>query len=164
MPTTAQLLADSFHYARQQTLTYYQKLEGKDIFKEFLNENGTRLNSAYWILGHLVVTENYLLLKSTGGEIERFAWARPFGLGGQLPAVEDRVPVGEIAKTMETVHSKAMEFISTLSDKQLMQPNFGGMKFGNGSIKDTILHAAFHEASHAGHLGWICKMHGIKLI
>jgi uncharacterized damage-inducible protein DinB len=159
--TQAQLLAAIFDGSRQMSLQTFDKIKHLDIYKEFQVED-KKLNSAYWILGHLPVTENYLLLRSTGGEIEKFGWAKPFGLGGAMPEANDRVSVEEIMKTMDVVHQKAMKHISSLTDEQLAQPNTGGMKFGDGSVRDIIIHAIKHEASHAGHLGWVSKLLGVK--
>lgn len=162
--TQAETLASSFDYARKMSIGYFKKIQqSADIYKEFAIE-GKKLNCAYWIYGHLAVTENYLLLRSTGGEIERFAWAKPFGLGGSLPDVNERVSVEEITTTLQQVHDKSISWIKSLTDDQLKEPNKGGMNFGDGSIADLIKHAIAHEASHAGHLGWICKLSGIKTI
>lgn len=161
--TQAQILAEAFLYNRKMTLGYFEKLRDKDIFKEF-EIDGKKLNSAYWIIGHLPVTQNYLLLRSTGGEIVRFAWAKPFGLGGSMPAEGERVSIEEILKTMQEVTEKSIQHISTLTDEQLALPNTGGMNFGDGTIKATIQHAIWHEGTHAGHLGWLCKLHGIKTL
>jgi hypothetical protein len=163
MTTQAQTLTETFEFARKLSLSYFEKLKEKDIYREF-EVDGKKLNSVYWLMGHLAVTENYLLLKSTGGEIVRFAWARPFGLGGAMPAEAERVPMNEIMKTLNEVHEKAIKHIAHLTDEQLAEPVKGDLKFGDGSIKAIMMHAIRHEASHAGHLGWLCKLHGIKNI
>lgn len=161
MQTTAQTLADAFDYTRGISLDYFNKMKDKDIYKEFEVE-GIKLNSAYWLLGHLVVTENYMLLKSVGGEIVRFGWARPFGLGGSLAAVTERISVEEIMATMDEVHKKSMDHVRGLTDEQLRLPTTGAIKFGDGSYYDIIRHAIEHEGAHGGHLGWLNKLHGIK--
>lgn len=161
MNTIANTLADAFDYSRRISLDYFNKIRDKDIYREF-EVNGTKLNSAYWLLGHLVVTENYLLLKSTGGEIVRFGWARPFGLGGSLEQVTEKVSLDEMFATMNEVHGKAMQHIRSLTNEQLRLPNTGAIKFGDGSIYDVIRHAIEHEGAHGGHLGWLNKLHGVK--
>ncbi len=161
--TSAQLLAETFAYARTMTLQYFEKLKEKDIYKEF-EVDGKKLNSAYWIIGHLPVTQNYLLLRSTGGEIVRFGWAKPFGIGGSLPPIEERISLDEIFATMKEVHDKSLAHIASLTDEQLGLPNTGGMKFGDGSMRALIQHAIWHEGTHAGHLGWLCKLHGVKTV
>lgn len=161
MKTAAQVLADAFDYSRKISLDYFNKMKDLDIYREF-EVNGMKLNSAYWLIGHLVVTENYLLLKSTGGEIVRFDWARPFGLGGNLSQLTERVPLENIFATMDEVHNKAMSHVRGLSEEQLALPNTGAIKFGDGSIYDIIRHAIEHEGAHGGHLGWLNKLHGIK--
>jgi hypothetical protein len=156
-------LADTFDFTRKMSMSYYEKLKDKDIYKEFEIDK-KKLNSVYWLMGHLPTTQNYLLLRATHGEIVRFGWARPFGLGGSMPPEEERVSIEEILKIMTEVHDKSMKHIRLLSDEQLSQPCHGELKFGDGSVKSIIMHAIRHEGTHAGHLGWLCKLHGIKNI
>lgn len=164
MRTEAQTLCQAFEMSRNLSMSFFKLLEGKDLQKEFECE-GKKLNSAYWIMGHLAVTENYLLLKMCGGEIERFAWARPFGLGGAMPAEDERPSMEEMLKTLDTVHQKAMQHIAALTEEQLNTPIETQLPVGKErTIRGVILHAIRHEASHAGHLGWLCKLHGVKTL
>ncbi|MFH1320427.1 MAG: hypothetical protein ABII90_07230 [Bacteroidota bacterium] len=64
---------------------------------------------------------------------------------------------------MGEVHKEALKFIRSLNNKQLdeaFQIDFLG--FENKRI--VLYHAIRLEAAHAGHLGWICKLNGIKTI
>ena len=161
--TQAQILADTFQEARNLSLSYFSKLKNFDIKKEFEVE-GKKLNSAYWIIGHLPVTENYLLLRCTGAEIVKFAWAKPFGLGGKQSDLIELVSVDEIMQIMNEVHEKAMLYVRSLTDKQLLEKSGSTIVFGDGSIRAILMHAIRHEATHAGHLGWLCKLHGVETI
>lgn len=59
------------------------------------------------------------------------------------------------------MHAKAIEHVRTLDDVALSAPNPTGLPFGP-QIRDVITHAIRHESSHTGHLGWLCKLHGVK--
>lgn len=158
------LLAEMMDLSRRLSLSYMDKLKDKDLYREFEIE-GVKLNSAFWIYAHLAVTENYLLLRSTGGEPLKITWARQFGLGGSLPAREACPTLEEVKETVNQVHEKSLLHISTLSNEQLLLPNTTGVDFGSGtSMQAIIQHAIRHEGTHAGHLGWLCKLHGIKNI
>lgn len=164
--TNSELLAIAVDDARKYSLFYLNKLikNNADLGKTFEVE-GKTLNNAIFIAGHLAVTENYLCLRCTGGEIVRFGWAKLFALGAPVPKVEECPPLEEILATMSAVHDKSLSHIRSLSDSDLENINVGGFKFATDeSNRSVILHAVRHESSHAGHLGWLCKLHGIKTI
>lgn len=163
--TEAQALADTMDFSRQLSLYYFHKLKDTDLHKTFECE-GKKLNSAFWVMAHLAVTENYLLLYATGGEMIRFSWARLFGLGSTIPIKEDCPPLEEILEKLESVHQKALQYIRSLSDDDLDKPNPTPIKFKNApdTLRMVIQHAIRHEGTHTGHLSWLCKLHGIKTI
>lgn len=164
--TNSELLAIAVDDARKYSLFYLNKLikNNADLGKAFEVE-GKTLNNAIFIAGHLAVTENYLCLRCTGGEIVRFGWAKLFALGAPVPKVEECPPLDEILATMNAVHEKSLTHIRSLTDGFLEENNVGGFKFGSDETnRSIILHAVRHESSHAGHLGWLCKLHGIKTI
>ena len=162
--TNSELLAIAADDARKYTMLFGNKLiESKiDLFKNF-ECAGIKLNSAAFILGHLAVTENFLCLSCTGGEIVRFSWAKTFSLGIAMPSKEDYPPLDEIISVLSDVHTNALRHIKSLSDEDLEMPNTKGVKFATDeSVRSVILHSVRHESSHAGHLSWLCKLHGIK--
>jgi hypothetical protein len=162
--TNSELLAIAVDDARKYTMVFGNKLieSNVDLFKNF-DFDGIKLNSAAFILGHHAVTENFLCLSCTGGEIVRFPWAKTFALGVAMPSKEEYPPLNEILGVLSEVHLKALHHIKSLSDSDLEKPNTKGVKFATDeSIRSIILHAVRHESSHAGHLSWLCKLHGIK--
>lgn len=164
--TNSELLAIAVDDARKYVFYYGNKLlDAKvDLHKTFEAE-GKTLNSAAFIFGHLAVTQNFLCLSCTGGEIVRFSWAKLFALGAPVPTAVECPPMEEIFATMNAVHTKALAHIRSLSDEDLESPNPKGWKMASDeSNRSVILHSVRHESSHAGHLGWLCKLHGIKTI
>jgi len=149
---------------RQLTGYYMNFLNQTDLHQVFEIE-GKRLNSAFWIMAHLAVTENFLLLRSTGGNHVKIPWARQFGLGSVPPAREECPPFEEVNHLLQEVHQKSLDHIAGLDTGILDQENTTGFSFdGEKSIRATIVHAIRHEGSHAGHLGWLCKLNGIKTL
>lgn len=164
MNTEILTLANVLDSIRQLTLFYWKKLADKDVFKTF-DCNGVQLNNAYWIMAHLAVTENYLILRSTGGEMIKFSWAKLFGLGSAIPTKEECPPINDMIETFHLVYKKSMEHLLSLTDEDLSKPTTTGANFGGeDSYRAIITHAIRHEGTHAGHLGWLCKIHGIKTI
>lgn len=158
------ILADVMDKTRQLSLFYFSQLKGKDLYKTFQSEE-VELNSAFWIFAHLTVTENFLLLRSTGGELIKFSWAKQFGIGSTVPTREECPPLQEVLETSREVHERAINHLRTLSDEALKKPTTTGVTFGGeDSIRSIIMHAIRHEGAHAGHLGWLCKLHGVKTI
>ena len=162
--TEAQTLVETLELSRDLTKYYLKNLENQDIYKTFEVE-GKQLNSILWLVAHITVSENWLLLVCTGGEKISIPWARQFGLGSEIPKKEDCPPFDEIMTYFDDVHRKAISYVSQLTDEDLAKPTTNGVDFGGeDSVRAIIKHAVRHECSHAGHLGWLCKLFGVKTI
>ena len=165
MRKETEVLAEMLDMSRKLTQYYIDKLNGADLHKVFKTESGEKFNSAYWIIAHLAVTENWLILYSTHGEAERISWGKMFALGAPQPQAEFLPAIDEVMNIFHRVHEKAVSHIMSLSDEMLDSPTKTATTFGGeDSCRKTIMHAVRHEANHAGHLGWLCKMYGIKTI
>ncbi len=160
MPTEAQVYAHTMDRARQYTLLYFDKLKDQDLHRRFVCE-GKELNSAYWLIAHIAVTQNGLLLMATGGPFEKFSWAKHFGRGGAGLPVEQCPPFAEVFDTFKQVHAKAIAHVATLSDAALEGPNMTGLPIIGTTVRDVVIHAIRHEGLHTGHLSWLCKLYGI---
>jgi len=165
MPKTeTQTLVEMLELSRDLTKFYLSKLKDKDIHKTFEVE-GIQLNSILWLMAHITVSENWLLLVCTGGDRVKIPWARQFGLGSEIPKKEDCPPFEEVLDYFYQVHKKATTYISQLTDEDLGKPTTNGINFGGeDSVRAIIKHAIRHEGTHTGHLGWLCKLYGIKTI
>ena len=165
MPKTeTQTLVETLELSRELTKYYLKNLENQDIHKVFEIE-GKQLNSIIWLIAHITVSENWLLLVCTGGEKVSIPWARQFGLGSEVPKAEDCPPFEEVLNYFNEVHEKSIAYISQLTDDDLNKPTANGIDFGGeDSIRAIIKHAIRHEGAHAGHLGWLCKLFGVKTI
>lgn len=165
MPKTeTQTLVETLELSRDLTKFYLKKLKGQDVYKTFEIE-GKELNSILWLIAHITVSENWLLLVCTGGERVKIPWARQFGLGSEIPSKEDYPPAEEILDMFNKVHETAINYVSTLTDEDLAKPTTNGVTFGGeDSVRAIIKHAIRHECTHAGHLSWLCKLFGVKTI
>jgi hypothetical protein len=140
---------------------YFKLLKDQDLHHGF-EVNGKMLNTPYWIIAHLATSENGLLLGATGGPFEKFTWAKHYTLGAPGLPVADRPPFEEIYSMFNAVHAKVMDHIPTLTTEQLDAPNATRLSAIGDTVRDVITHAIRHEGSHAGHLGWLCKLHGVR--
>lgn len=162
--TETQTLVETLELSRDLTNYYLNRLKEQDVHKIFEVE-GKQLNSILWLIAHITVSENWLLLKCTGGDRVKIPWARQFGLGSELPKKEDCPSFDEVLEYYHNVHQVAIKYVSQLTDKDLSQKTTNGVDFGGeDSVRAIIKHAIRHECTHAGHLGWLCKLFGVKTI
>lgn len=160
--TQAQLLAETLDTARGLSKWYLSLLKNTDMTHAF-EVNGIKLNSPLWIAAHLAWAENMLVLQATGGKPIENEWLNKVMLGS--PHETTFLPdAKEVLNTMKNIHELSMQHLATLADEALDEPNLSGISFGKDTKRIAIQHAIRHEATHAGHLSWICKLHGISTI
>lgn len=158
------LLAETYEMSHGLVRFYTSALKTADPYQQW-EVNGKKLNSIAWITAHLCWVENWLLLKALDGPAIAIDWADHYKLGSDGTLHEPAVDFKTILQHRKTVHEAAMLHINSLSDADLTKENPAGVKlWGDGSYKMMIQHAIRHEASHAGHLGWLCKINGIQTI
>jgi hypothetical protein len=162
MKTEAETLAETMDDMRKLTLHYFKRLNGFDIYRRFpAGDQGKELNSACWIMGHLAVSQNYLMLQAIGGERVSIPWAGAFSIGssGELPLHEPTID--EILMLQQAVHEKSLDYIRSLDEKALSIPSVYGFAYSTeDSRRGLIRHAIRHEGVHAGQLAWLCVLHG----
>jgi hypothetical protein len=166
MNTEAQVLADVFDATRAASLQAFNAMlkAGVDLHQSFSVE-GKNLNAPFWIMAHLAVSEQFLLLHALGGPRIKLPYARMFGLGAIPPTKENCPPLDEIMRDVHLVHEASMQWVRGLSQEDLLAPTATGTSFGGVDQKRAlIIHAIRHEGMHAGHLGWLCKIHGLPTL
>jgi hypothetical protein len=162
--TNARLLADLMDHAHAMTLQQLEHLQQHDLHQRF-TVNRMELNSAFWIVAHLAVSENWLILKGTNGPFQKFSWAKQFTLGATPPAPAECPPIEEIMNTLERVHRLALDHVAGLSDADLASPHQALMNLDSGSdMRAVITHHLRHVNMHNGQLAWLCKLHGLPTI
>lgn len=162
--TEIETLASNMDFARQFTKFYFKDLKHADIHHRF-ELNGKLLNSAFWQIAHLTAAENWLLLHGLGGQMEKFSWAKHFLPGSTPPTAADCPPIAEIIECATLVHSKALEHVRSLTAEQINEEHRIGFSVGAaGTKRECLMHAARHEAAHAGQLAILCSLHGISKV
>ncbi|HEX5002867.1 MAG TPA: DinB family protein [Bacteroidia bacterium] len=164
MRTEPIVLADIVDKTRVLTKYFIGKLHHINLHETF-SSGPYSLNSAFWIIAHIAVTQNGLLLRCTGGDAMRISWAKKFNMGSTVPEAADAPPIEEVLSVLDEVHQRSLTHIRTMDPAFLEELNPAGFEIlGENTVRGMITHAIRHEASHAGQLGWLCKLHGIKSI
>ena len=163
--TEANILADTYESVRILTRWYLAKMKDVDMHKVF-EVDGKKLNSAYWIAAHLTWSEQFLLLLALGAKPLDFPWLDQFRIGSNLQEDKSGLPaVKDILDAWKEIHMAAMTHVRSLPDEALNNDNPSGFGFGDDkSYRMMIHHAIRHESIHAGHLSWLCKLHGIQTV
>lgn len=162
--TEGTILANVLDSTRQLTRFYLSKTADLDVSKRF-EATGFTTNSIHWIVAHLAWAENFLILQAIGNTNSELPWFEKFGLGTAHPDRADMPPYEEALQSFNTIHQQCLEVIKPLNTAELDTPNHLGLKFGNNdSMRMIIQHAIRHEGTHAGHLGWLLRMHGKRIV
>ncbi len=158
-----QTLIQTYKMARNLSKYYISKLEGLDIHKVY-EIGGVKVNSAYWIIAHLVWTEHFLIIEGIGGESMGIEWLNDFGYGSIPEEIKNPPPIEEVNIRFEEVHEKAMELLNKMTDEMMLSENNIDAEFGGSKDKlHVLMHAIRHEPTHTGQLSWILKANGIRL-
>lgn len=159
----ANTLADAFESVRNLTKLYFSKLDDKYYYDEN-NINGVKINTAFWLLAHLVWTEHSLIVYGIGNREMEIPWLDKYAFGSDPGSIELQPSLEELRDKFEKVHAVAMEIIRNLSDEQLEEDNHIGASFGSSKSKKSLLvHVIRHEPMHIGQLSLILKSNGVKL-
>lgn len=142
---------------------YINKLDDEDPTRIFEIENQS-FNSLYWLVGHLACTENELLLTGTFGDTLHFDYLQQYSYG-KAHFIDKETDYSTIKRMLHEVHEHAIQHLHTLTDKDLEKENGLKLAFGRPPTIETILmHHIRHLGVHVGHVGWLCKMYGIKTV
>lgn len=166
MPTLSepQILASVLDNTRALTLFYLHQVEEVDKSRCF-TVGDFQTNSIHWIIAHLAWAEDALILRGVGHEGIAVPWFELFRLGAPCPPLNDYPPFCETLDVLKQVHQATLSFLNTLPAEALDQQNdFGRKIMGQDSKRILIHHCIRHEGCHAGHLGWLVRMHGKKVI
>lgn len=161
---TAQVLLNTFNETRSLSLFYFHKLDSTQC-ERVIEYEGIRLNSPRWIMAHLAWAEQFLLLKAMGMEELPMEWLNKVAIGKPVCNPEELPAMDETLACLNQIHTAVNHYLPGLSDAQLEEKNAAGLKFGpNESKRFMFMHAIRHEGTHAGQLGWLCKLNTIKTV
>lgn len=157
------VIADILDNTRRLTRWYFSFLDGDLLFRRF-ELNGTMVNSAYWIAGHLIWTQNFVLTGILGKQ-EAPAWLDDFKLGSP-PADPNEGPDFDVLwDVFNHLHRKTIQFIRDF-DERILDNDFpdSTAHFIFQSNRMAFYHLVRHEGYHCGQLGIICKLGGVETI
>jgi len=162
--TEAKILSNAFQKARDMTRWYLSMLKTADPRKNW-EVNGVKLNSILWLSSHLAWAEQELLLVHTGGKKTGIDWLDHYELESGGTVHNDTHDMRAAIDAMKLVHEKAMQHLLTINDEKMGEENINGVSFGAEKTNRILVqHAIRHEGIHCGHLGWLCKINGVKTI
>ena len=152
-------IAEQMDQTREMTRFYLSQLKAKNPYKIHVI-NSKKINPIIWEIGHLTVTQNWLVMYLCKGPAERISWAKIFGMGSS-PSVnkEDYPPYDEVWNMFKYIHQKSLHFVSALSNDDLNKSIDKDLFFlRSNTYKDAIMHSIRHEGIHAGCLSLHCKI------
>jgi hypothetical protein len=161
--TNAETIAEILDSARGITNYYLGKLASVDPLQQF-TLNGATLNSPLWIAAHLAWAEHALVVGGMEAREMPFEWMKTFTLGSANVPTPEWPSMQEALDAMTSIHATTLDYIRSLSDEALEETITLGKIRWTDPRKKILYHVIRHEGTHAGHLGWICKLHGIATI
>jgi uncharacterized damage-inducible protein DinB len=160
----SQILWDVFEDVRGLTKFYLMRAAEVDPHRVFHGEDKS-LNTLYWLMGHIVWAEHYLLVECLSGKRMDIPWIEKFDNGLEDTRAAGLPSVEAIRETTDRVHEQAKENVLGLDADGLEEDNHAGIQFRTGKSKRTIIHHAIrHEPCHAGQIGWLLKMAGVETV
>ena len=152
-------IAEQIDQTREMTRFYLSQLKNVDPYEDHVIKN-KKINPIIWEIGHLTVTQNWLVMYLCKGPAERISWAKTFGMGSSPTSnKKDYPPYDEVWNMFKHIHQKSLHFVSALSNEDLDQNIDKDLFFlRNNTYKDAIMHSIRHEGIHAGCLSWHCKI------
>lgn len=162
--TEAQILARQLDKSRELTKWYLSLMKECDSMKTFAIGDKT-FNSIIWEIGHMTMSENFLGMYLTYGPSVKLTWAKEFGMGSNNTAIENYPSFKDVYASFKSVHEATIQHIAALTDADLDKPtkiefNVAGIT----TVRDAAIHVIRHESIHTGHLGWLCKLHGVESV
>lgn len=165
--TKADLLADGLDGSRAWTLKLIADMAETDW--GFQPTPGAQ--HALWICGHLAVASDLLVtvrcLHRPALVSEGFT--AHFRIGGNVPSTTEYAYPSptEVRAEMDRVHAGVVEQIRAMSDGQLAEAAYAGDGTAHphyASVAGAIMHAARHEAFHAGQLAMLRRLMGKRFL
>lgn len=154
-------VAEILDKTRKLSRYYLSKLDVVDPLLQ-IQVGDHKLNCITWIAAHLTWAEHELVVCALGAEPLPIPWLDQFQYGTSSEPQDSWPSLNEIRVDLDRVHAAALAAIRSQTD-------FGDPAqielFGPTSTKrDIVYHAIRHEGTHAGHLGWLCKLNGLETI
>ena len=126
--------------------------------EDWLQTPADGMNSAHWILGHLV-WGRLTLLRKIGEEIPGEDWESDFSIGSQ-PDGSRRIEAVELQGRFRILGRLLVEKIESMEEEQLSLPLEKPMPDGANTVAGLVRFMCFHESYHIGQLGLLRRLLG----
>lgn len=146
-------------FARQTTLGLLEDIPQDKLFYQ-LTPGG---NHAAWVMGHLAVTDDFVLTKAGGREAKcPAAWEKLFGTGSTPTGKPGDYPaVGEIKEHLNLRREELIGWFKSLDEAKLASPLPEGTEWLAKTHGGAMATLAIHEGLHAGQLTMIRRSLGL---
>lgn len=152
------VIADILEDTRRLTLYFIKQLDPEQASQRF-SAAGYALNSAAWLMGHLVWAEDALTMRALGHKGMGYPWLKyfDFNADGSLPA--DAPGFKELYNALRETHEASQAFLRNLDPATLDEASTGELASYWDSKRKILYHAIRHEGQHSGHISWLVKLH-----
>lgn len=155
--TIAEMLDQSRKFNR-----YYISLLDHDRLHESYTLDSVKMNSAYFIVGHLGWTEWAIITQSLKGPAFEAPLLEQFHIGSRQGSHPVELDFGALVAEIDRVHAFTLDYIQGLSEAELEEDVFLAPANWNTVRRKALYHVIRHESFHTGQLSWIAKVHGAK--
>ncbi len=123
-------------------------------------------NHVTWTLGHLMVTDNWILKTLGGADRDPDGrLAAIYGMGSRPePDAARYLPPEELKRAMAAARQELLQFAEQMSEEELLRPNEGDLQRFAPDRVGMLYSLAWHEGMHGGQLTAIRKALGLPPI
>jgi hypothetical protein len=126
----------------------------------FLARPSGSTNSLVWIAGH--VLQSRVRLRRLVGEDAEMPWPDIFGPSGPLADPSSYPSSGELVERWRRESEALARRLDALDDGTLNRAPGMRVPSHDGTLLGAVAFAAYHEAYHAGQMGYLRKWHGLS--
>jgi hypothetical protein len=126
----------------------------------FVTRPSGSTNSLVWIAGH--VLQSRVRLRRLVGEQIEMPWPEIFGPGGPLADTSRYPAAAELVGRWRDESDALARRLDVLDPADLAAPPGMRVPSHDGTLLGAVAFAAYHEAYHAGQMGYLRKWHGLS--
>ena len=126
--------------------------------EDWFRTPGNDSNHLMWVMGHLVVHRG-MTLKLLGGQWDT-PWAPLFARGAERVADQEYPSADEIKNAWQQVSSDLLSAVRNAPADLLSNASAAGSPSFDGKVSGNVALLAFHDAYHAGQVGYLRKWLG----
>ncbi len=158
-PSNQSILSNGLNWSRQCL---------HDLLKDFPDDKMLFRSTpadchALWILGHIALSDAWVLSMITGNENPMGeAFGKAFGYQTDLTEDADDYPAfAEVQTALDEQRQRLLDWVNTATDEQLHAPlDDGGIGFANSPF-EAIHKEIWHEGWHSGQLSTLRRALGL---